>query len=155
MRDAHIFDYLLRFLLRTSGETGLIGDMQSIISTDQLRTLLNDTFRIMGEQPWIGAATDSETMVNIPRGKMETLYRLEHDEWVFVPVVRTQKKGAKVVEHGFEVHRDEAGWKIVTAALEIDGSATAKVHSEAARNHAVQQELEKLRMLAKNARATA
>lgn len=120
--------------------------MHSIINADQLRTLLNDTFRVMGEQPWIQTAADTVTLVTIPRGKMEALYRLEHNEWVFVPVVRTQKKGAKVVEHGFEIHRDQAGWKVVTAALEIDGGASAKIRPEAARNNAVQQELEKLRL---------
>ena len=129
--------------------------MHSIINADQLRTLLNDTFRVMGEQPWIQTAADSATMVTIPRGKMEALYRLEHNEWVFVPVVRTQKKGSKVIEHGFEVHRDKEGWQVVTAALEIDGSTSAKVHPESARNHEVQQELEKLRLRAKSPKATA
>lgn len=129
--------------------------MHSIINADQLRTLLNDTFRIMGEQPWVQSAADSATMVTIPRGKMEALYRLEHNEWVFIPVVRTQKKGSKVIEHGFEVHREETGWKVVTAALEIEGEASAKLHAEAARNHAVQQELEKLRLRVKPVKATA
>jgi len=120
--------------------------MHSIINADQLRTLLNDTFRTMGAQPWNQTATDNAQMVTVPRGKMEALFRLEHNEWVFIPVVRTQKKGAKVIEHGFEVHHDATGWKVVTAAMEINGSETAKVHPEAARNNAVQQELEKLRL---------
>jgi len=112
--------------------------MHSIINADQLRTLLNDTFRAMGEQPWIQSAADTVTVVTIPRGKMEALYRLEHSEWVFVPVVRTHKKGAKVIEHGFEIHREPTGWKVLTAALEIDGSVSAKIRSEAARNLSVQ-----------------
>jgi len=120
--------------------------MHSLINAEQLRTLLNDTFRVMADQPWIQSAADTVSVVTIPRGKMEALYRLEHNEWVFVPVIRTQKKGAKVIEHGFEIHREPTGWKVITAALEIDGSSTAKVRPEAARNLAVQQELEKLRL---------
>jgi hypothetical protein len=77
---------------------------------------------------------------------VEALHRLEHDQWVFVPVVRTKKKGGKLIEHGFEIHRRENGWQVVTAALEMDEKNGAKVHPEAARNHAVQQELEKLRL---------
>lgn len=120
--------------------------MHSIINAEQLRTLLNDTFRIMGGQPWIQAVGENAQVINLPRGKMEALYRLEHDQWVFVPLVRTQKKGAKVIEHGFEVHREEKGWKVATAALEIDGAASARIRPEAARNSVVQQELEKLRL---------
>jgi len=129
--------------------------MHSIINADQLRTLLNDTFRIMGAQPWNQTAVDNAQMVTLPRGKMEALYRLEHNEWVFIPVVRTQKKGAKVIEHGFEVHRETTGWKVVTAALQIDGATYAKVQPEAARNLAVQQELEKLRLRFKTQPAAA
>jgi hypothetical protein len=120
--------------------------MHSIINTEQLRTLLNDTFRLMGGQPWIHTADGDAQAVNLPRGKMEALYRLERDQWIFIPMVRTQKKGSKVIEHGFEVHREEKGWKVVTAALEIDGATSAKVRPEAARNSVVQQELEKLRL---------
>ncbi|MBI4661210.1 MAG: hypothetical protein HY735_20500 [Verrucomicrobia bacterium] len=126
--------------------------MHTIISTEQLRTLLNDTRQAMGEQPWIQATDDHAQAVNIPHGKMEALQRLDKNEWVFVPVVRTKKKNGKLIEHGFEVHRRETGWEVVTAALEIEGDQTAKVHAEAARNHAVQQELEKLRLRAGHAR---
>jgi hypothetical protein len=120
--------------------------MHTIIGEEQLRTLLNDTRKVMGEQPWIQAVDDHAHPVIIPHGKMEALQRLETSEWVFVPVARTQKRGGKLVEHGFEIHRREKGWEVVTAALELDGTAPAKVHEEAARNHAVQQELERLRL---------
>src|SRR5687767_8273222 len=120
--------------------------MHAIISADQLRILLNDTREIMGQQPWVQAVDDHAHAVTIPHGKMEALKRLETDEWIFVPVARTQKKGGKLIEHGFEIHRREAGWEVVTAALELNGDAPAKVHAEAARNHAVQQELEKIRL---------
>jgi hypothetical protein len=125
--------------------------MHKIISAEQLRTLLNDTRQIMAEQPWIKAVDDHAQAVTIPHGKVEALNRLETDEWVFVPVACTQKKGGKLVEHGFEIHRRESGWEVVTAALETNGDAPAKVHAEAARNHAVQQELEKLRLRATRA----
>ena len=122
--------------------------MRTIISAEQLRILLNDTRKTMSEQPWVEATDDHAEHVAIPHGKMETLHRLEQGEWVFVPVVRTQKKkGARTIEHGFEIHRRESGWEVVTAALELDGNK-ARVHAEAARNHAVQQELEKLRLRA-------
>jgi hypothetical protein len=129
--------------------------MRTIISAEQLRILLNDTRKTMSEQPWVEATDDHAEHVAIPHGKMETLHRLEHDEWVFVPVVRTtqKKRGSKVVEHGFEIHRREQGWEVVTAALELDGDKPAKVHAEAARNHAVQQELEKLRLRAQKVAA--
>lgn len=120
--------------------------MHTTITADQLRLLLNDTRRTMGEQPWIQAFDDHAQTVNIPHGKMEALQRLDKDEWVFVPVVRTKAKSGKVIEHGFEVHRREKGWEVVTAALEMEGEKPAKVHAESARNHAVQQELEKLRL---------
>lgn len=120
--------------------------MKTIISADQLRILLNDTRQTMGEQPWTQAIDDHSQVVNIPHGKFEALQRLEKNEWVFVPVVRTQKKGGKLIEHGFEIHRREAGWEVVTAALEMEGDKPAKVRAEAARNHTVQQELEKLRL---------
>ncbi len=121
--------------------------MHAIISDDQLRTLLNDSRKLMGEQPWTQATDDHSETVSIPHGKIEALHRLEHNEWVFVPLVRTQKKkGGKVTEHGFEVHRREKGWQVVTAALEIVGDQSARVHVEAARNHVVQLELEKLRL---------
>lgn len=120
--------------------------MHKIISAEQLRTLLNDTRRVMGEQPWTQAVDDHAQVVTLPHGKMEALQRLNHNERVFVPVVQTQKKGGKLIEHGFEVSRRETGWEVVTAALEAQGEAPAKVHSEAARNHLVQQELEKLRI---------
>ena len=120
--------------------------MHTIISSQQLSTLLNDTRKAMGEQPWTQAQDDRSHAVNIPHGKMEALQRLEKDEWVFVPVARTQKKKGKLIEHGFEIHRRESGWEVATAALELDGGTPAKVHGEAARNHAVQQELEKLRV---------
>jgi hypothetical protein len=120
--------------------------MHKIISAEQLRILLNDTRQVMAEQPWIQAVDDHSQAVTIPHGKVEALNRLETNEWVFVPVVRTQKKGGKLIEHGFEIHRRESGWEVLTAALETDGVAPAKVHAEAARNHAVQQELERLRL---------
>jgi len=120
--------------------------MHKIIGAEQLRTLLNDTRKVMGEQPWVQAVDDHAHAVTIPHGKMEALQRLETDEWVFVPVARTQRKGGKLIEHGFEVHRRDDGWEVVTAALELDGSAPARIHEEAARNHAVQQELERLRL---------
>ena len=120
--------------------------MHKIISAEQLRTLLNDTRQIMAEQPWIQAVDDHAQAVTIPHGKVEALNRLETNEWVFVPVARTKKKGDKLIEHGFEIHRRESGWEVVTAALETNGDAPAKVHAEAARNHAVQQELERLRL---------
>ncbi len=120
--------------------------MHTTITADQLRLLLNDTRQAMGEQPWIQAFDDHSQAVNIPHGKMEALQRLEKDEWVFVPVVRTKMKSGKLIEHGFEIHRREKGWEVVTAALEMDGEKPAKVHAEAARNQAVQQELEKLRL---------
>jgi hypothetical protein len=121
--------------------------MRTIINAEQLRILLNDTRKTMSEQPWLKAMDDHSETVTVPHGKMEALHRLECNDWVFVPVVRTKgKKGGRVIEHGFEVHRREAGWEVVTAALEIDGPAAAKVHAEPARNHAVQQELEKMRV---------
>ena len=120
--------------------------MHKIISAEQLRMLLNDTRQAMAEQPWIQAIDDHAQAVTIPHGKMEALKRLETDEWVFVPVARTKKKGGKLIEHGFEIHRRDTGWEVVTAALEAEGDAPAKIHAEAARNHAVQQELEKLRL---------
>ena len=91
--------------------------------------------------------------VNIPHGKFEALQRLEKNERVFVPVVRTQKKGGKD-QHGFELHRREAGWEVVTAALEMEGDKPAKVRAEAARNHAVQKELERLRLHVGRAKQT-
>jgi hypothetical protein len=127
--------------------------MHKIISAEQLRILLNDTRTMMAEQPWINAVDDHAHPVTIPHGKVEALNRLETNEWVFVPVVRTQKKGGKLIEHGFEIHRRDSGWEVVTAALETDGSAPAKIHQEAARNHAVQQELEKLRLRVGRAQA--
>ena len=120
--------------------------MHKIINTEQLRTLLNDTRQVMGDQPWVQAVDDHAQTVNIPHGKMEALQRLEHDELVSVPVARTQKKGGKLLEHGFEIHRRESGWEVVTAALELGGTQPAKIHEESARNHAVQVELEKLRI---------
>lgn len=120
--------------------------MHSIINSDQLRTLLNDTFRIMAGQPWIQTVDDKTQVISLPRGKVEALYRLERGQWVFVPLVRTQKKGAKVIEHGFEVHREEKGWQVLTAALEVNGPTSARIKSEAARNLVVQQELEKMRL---------
>ena len=126
--------------------------MHKIISAEQLRILLNDTRKVMGEQPWTQAIDDHSQAVNIPHGKLEALHRLERNEWIFVPVMRTQKKNGKLLEHGFEVHRREAGWEVVTAALEMQGDQPAKVHAEAARNHAVQQELEKLRLRVGRAR---
>jgi len=121
--------------------------MRTIINAEQLRILLNDTRKTMSEQPWLKAMDDHSETVTVPHGKMEALHRLECNDWVFVPVVRTQaKKGGRVIEHGFEVHRREAGWEVVTAALEMQGDKAAKVHAEPARNHAVQQELEKMRV---------
>jgi len=122
--------------------------MHTIISAEQLRILLNDTRTTMSEQPWIKATDENAHEVMIPHGKMEALERLENNEWVFVPVVRTQKNADKLIEHGFEIHRRETGWEVVTAALEANGDKPAIVHEEAARNHAVQQELEKLRLRA-------
>jgi len=119
--------------------------MRTIISADQLRILLNDTRRTMGEQPWMEAMDDDSHVVRIPHGKLEALHRLQKDEWVFVPVART-KEGTKLVEHGFEVHRREAGWEVVTAMLEMKGDEPAKVHAEDTIDCAVQNELEKLRM---------
>jgi hypothetical protein len=133
--------------------------MRTIINAEQLRTLLNDTREIMAGQPWMKAIDDHSETVSVPHGKMEALHRLECNDWVFVPLVRTKpKKGGKMTEHGFEVHRREQGWELVTAALEIDGHNSGKVHPEAARNSAVQQELEKIRVRAAQhaqARATA
>jgi hypothetical protein len=83
---------------------------------------------------------------------MEALYKLENQQWVFVPLVRTQAgKNGKQIEHGFEVHRRDNGWEILSAALEIEGERSGKVHPEAARNHAVQVELERLRLRANQA----
>lgn len=135
---------------------GKIQGMRTIIPLDRLRSLLNDSRVLMGEQPWVNATDEHAEEVKIPHGKMEALHRLEHNEWVFIPVVRTQsKKGGKVIEHGFEIHRRDTGWEVITAALEMDGDKPAKVHAEAARNHSVQQELEKLRLRAKNAQQAA
>ena len=121
--------------------------MRTIINAEQLRILLNDTRTVMSEQPWLKAMDDHSEAVTVPHGKMEALHRLECNDWVFVPVVRTKaKKGGRVIEHGFEVHRRDSGWEVVTAALEIEGDTSGKVHSEPARNHAVQQELEKMRV---------
>jgi hypothetical protein len=128
--------------------------MRTIISADQLRSLLNDTRQAMSEQPWIDAIDNDAHSVGIPHGKMEALHRLERDQWVFVPMARTKMKSGKLVEHGFEIHRREAGWEVVTAALELQDDKHAKVHPEAARNHEVQLELEKLRLKA-GARAQA
>ncbi len=123
--------------------------MHRIIGADQLRTLLNDTRQAMSEQPWTQAIDDHAQVVTIPHGKMEALQRLQKNERVFIPVVRTKKKAGKLIEHGFEIHRREAGWEVVTAALELEGDERpGKVHAEAARNHAVQQELERLRLRA-------
>src|SRR5881396_2523853 len=122
--------------------------MRTIISAEQLRSLLNDTRQAMSEQPWIEAIDDNSQTVGIPHGKMEALHRLERDQWVFVPMARTKLKSGKLVEHGFEIHRREAGWEVITAALELQDDKHAKVHPEAARNHAVQVELEKLRLRA-------
>jgi len=123
--------------------------MRTIINAEQLRTLLNDTRKVMSEQPWISATDDHSEVVAVPHGKMEALYKLETQQWVFVPLVRTQaKKNGKQIEHGFEVHRRENGFEILSAALEIEGERAGKVHPEAARNHAVQQELERLRLRA-------
>jgi hypothetical protein len=128
--------------------------MHTTISAEQLRTLLNDTRTLMSEQPWTTAIDDHAENVGIPHGKVEALHRLEHNEWVFVPVVRSKQRGGKLIEHGFEIHRREQGWEVFTAALEYAGDRQAKIHIEAARNHAVQQELEKLRLRhAKAARA--
>ena len=122
--------------------------MRTIISAEQLRSLLNDTRQAMSEQPWIEAIDDHSHSVGIPHGKMEALHRLERDQWVFVPMARTKTKNGKLVEHGFEIHRRESGWEVITAALELQDDKLAKVHAEAARNHAVQVELEKLRLRA-------
>jgi len=138
--------------LTARGFRRLNAAMHTIISAEQLRTLLNDTRQTMGEQPWIQATDDHAQAVNIPHGKMEALQRLERNEWVFVPVARTKKKNGKLIEHGFEIHRRESGWEVVTAALEMADEGQAKVHEEAARNHAVQQELEKLRLRVSRAR---
>src|SRR5881296_1719379 len=119
--------------------------MHTTISALQLRTLLNDSRKLMGEQPWTSAMGDHDETVGVPHGKIEALQRLDHNEWVFIPVARTQKRGGELIEHGFEVHRRENGWEVLTAAFEYDGELHAKVHEEAARNHAVQKELEKLR----------
>jgi hypothetical protein len=106
----------------------------------------------MSEQPWISATDDHSEMVAVPHGKMEALYKLENQQWVFVPLVRTQAgKNGKQIEHGFEVHRRDNGWEILSAALEIEGERSGKVHPEAARNHAVQVELERLRLRANQA----
>jgi hypothetical protein len=129
--------------------------MHTNITADQLRMLLNDTRQAMAAQPWAQAIDDHSQVVTIPHGKMEALQRLEKNEWVFVPVVRTQKKNGTLIEHGFEIHRRDAGWEVVSAALEMEGDKPGKVHAEAARNHAVQQELEKLRLRAGRARQTA
>lgn len=120
--------------------------MHTTITAEQLRTLLNDTRALMSEQPWTSAIDDHAEPVGIPHGKVEALHRLEHGEWVFVPVVRMKKRGGQLIEHGFEIHRREKGWEVFTAALEYDGNQQAKIHIEAARNHAVQRELEKLRL---------
>jgi hypothetical protein len=120
--------------------------MRTIISAEQLRSLLNDTRQAMAEQPWIQAIDDQSHTVGIPHGKVEALHRLERDQWVFVPLARTKLKTGKMVEHGFEIHRRETGWEVITAALELQDDKLAKVHAEAARNHAVQSELEKLRL---------
>jgi hypothetical protein len=122
--------------------------MRTIISAEQLRSLLHDTRQAMSEQPWIEAIDDHSHTVGIPHGKVEALHRLERDQWVFVPLARTKLKSGKLVEHGFEIHRREAGWEVITAALELQDDKMAKVHAEAARNHAVQIELEKLRLRA-------
>ena len=120
--------------------------MRTIISADQLRILLNDTRRTMGEQPWMDAMDDDAHTVSVPHGKLEALHRLQHDEWVFVPVARTTASAGKLVEHGFEIHRREAGWEVVTAMLEMQGDKPAKVHAEESVDLAVQQELNKLRL---------
>ena len=123
--------------------------MRTIINDEQLRTLLNDTRKVMAEQPWIKATDDHSEVVAVPHGKMEALYKLEAKQWVFVPLVKTKaKKNGKEVEHGFEVHRRDNGWEIMSAALEIESGNSGRVHAEAARNHAVQQELERLRVRA-------
>ena len=127
----------------------IIGAMRTIINAEQLRTLLNDTRKTMSEQPWISAMDDHSEVVAVPHGKMEALYKLETQQWVFVPLVRTKaKRNGREIEHGFEVHRRDNGWEILSAALEIDGASSGRVHPEAARNHAVQQELERLRLRA-------
>ena len=120
--------------------------MRTIISADQLRILLNDTRRTMGEQPWMDAMDEDLHTVSIPHGKLEALHRLQHDEWVFVPVARNSATGGKLVEHGFEIHRRDAGWEVVTAMLEMQGDKPAKVHAEESVDMAVQQELNKLRL---------
>ncbi|MCF7765926.1 MAG: hypothetical protein K9N62_19835 [Verrucomicrobia bacterium] len=121
--------------------------MHTTISADQLRTLLNDTRIAMSEQPWIQATDDQKHEVMVPHGKMEALERLQHDEWVFIPVVRTQKKPGSLLEHGFEIHRRASGWEVHTAVLETNGNKLARIHEESARNHAVNAELEKLRLV--------
>src|SRR5262245_872984 len=116
--------------------------MRTIINAEQLRILLNDTRKIMSEQPWMKATDDHSEAVTIPHGKMEALHRLECNDWVFVPVVRTKaKKGGQIIEHGFEVHRRDAGWEVVTAALEMEGDKGGKVNAERARKHAGQQDM--------------
>src|SRR5882762_712824 len=120
--------------------------MRTIINADQLRILLNDTRRTMGEQPWMEAMDDDSHVVRVPHGKLEALHRLKGDDWVFVPVARTRAEGGKLVEHGFEVHRRETGWEVVTATLEMQGDKPAKVHAEETVDLAVQNELEKLRI---------
>src|SRR4051812_28211840 len=119
--------------------------MRTIINADQLRILLNDTRRTMGEQPWMEAMDEDAHVVRVPHGKLEALHRLKGDDWVFVPVARTRAEG-KLVEHGFEVHRRESGWEVVTAMLEMQGDKPAKVHAEEPIDFAVQNELEKLRV---------
>jgi hypothetical protein len=99
----------------------------------------------MSEQPWIRAIDDHAESVTVPHGKVEALYRLQRDEWVFVPVARTREKG-KLIEHGFEIHRRDTGWEVVTAALELAGESPAKVHAEETLDYAVQEELDKLRI---------
>jgi len=89
---------------------------------------------------------DDAHTVSIPHGKLEALHRLQHDEWVFVPVARTNAAGGKLVEHGFEIHRRGAGWEVVTAMLEMQAEKPAKVHAEEAIDLAVQEELNKLRL---------
>ena len=120
--------------------------MRTIINDEQLRTLLNDTRKVMSEQPWIKATDDHSEVVAVPHGKMEALYKLETQQWVFVPLVKTKARtNGKEIEHGFEVHRRENGWEILSAALEIENGSSGRIHAESARNHAVQVELEKLR----------
>jgi len=120
--------------------------MRTIINADQLQILLNDTRRTMGEQPWIEAIDEDAQVVRVPHGKLDALHRLNGDQWVFVPVARTNAEGGKLVEHGFEVHRRESGWEVITAMLELQGDKPAKVHPEEPIDFAVQNELEKLRV---------